>query len=705
MGNFETNPTMKRKVVVDSKFKLKKLCKKLMKVEEFAFDTETNSLKVLADNSNLIVVGISISWGNFDNYYIPLGHRRAEDYHKQLHKDLVVESLQEVFDREDFTLIGANLKFDMHVLTRLGIKIKTKKLFDVQIASWLCDENEFKGLKDCAMRLLRIPATKFGEVINTVTKEVKKDFGLKSANKASFDMVLIKDGFEYALADSFNTWKLYVGFLSELENEGMDEIMFEHYVPLIDICFRMEEKGVTVDIDVLEDMAKEIQQDLEKLEYDMFEIAGVLFNPASDQQKQELLFGYVKPDKKDKNGKMKKATVNQHILDKSFNFQTVTTTATGAPQTNGDVLYALSQQGYRDPRKREGVKLAKMLLEFSALEKLNTAFIRGLIDKDKIYEDGKVHPNINIVGTDSGRFSYSDPNLQQLPSIDEEAESLTHKYPIRSMFIGSIDEVTGNCKKIIAADYNNLEMRVLAHFSEDENLLEMFEKGLDTHGSTAVNMFELDCDANTAKKSYPHLRQAAKTINFMLMYGGGAQALYNKLRGERENPLNLGDKQYLQQYGVRKGVDVAQIYIDKYFTAYSGVASFIKSQKRFAHRKEFVWSLLGRKRRLHQINGKDFGTAAYEERVAVNASIQGSAGDITTSAQKRIDLSKELRKLRCEMIVQVHDEIVFECPEENVDEAITIIKTLMEHPFGNDVELNLPLSVNADSGWSYQEAK
>ena len=393
-----------------------------------------------------------------------------------------------------------------------------------------------------------------------------------------------------------------------------------------------------------------------------------------------------------------KMTGNPALQKASFKFRAISTTATGAPQTNADVFWKISNLEFKTKRKHEGVKLCKLLLEYKKLDKLKSAFITGL--KEQLYDDGKAHPSFNIIGTDSGRISCSSPNLQQLPKAEEE-----DKYQIRSLFIGSIDPVTNRRKKIIALDFSNLEMRVLAHFSEDKNLLEMFANDADTHGSTAVNMFELPCDASEVKKLYPHLRQAAKILNFLLMYGGGAFTLYNNLKSDHFNPIDLGDKSYLDTYKVKTGEEVAQIYIDKYFTTYSGVSKFIKDQKRYAHRNGFVYTLLKRKRRLPDINSSDFKQVAYCERLSVNSAVQGSAADITMSAQNRVNAEPWFDEHRAKMLIQVHDELVFECPEEYVYECIQRSKFLMEHPFGDNVKLNLPLRADYDVGNSYQEAK
>lgn len=690
---FFFKPFRKHSVIVDSERKLKELYSRMKYLEEFAFDTETNTLRVLGDNPDFRLVGISISWGSYHNYYIPVGHIRDEDIDRQLDLDLVVDYLKPIFERKDVRIIGQNLKFDMHAMSRIGININSGDLFDTMIASWLCDENTPNGLKENSAEKLGIDQTHFKEVTDSVPKEVKKRFGLKANNKATFDMTLIDDSAPYALDDAFYTYMLYLGFMDELEEQKMDKIYKKLYVPFIRTIYDMEHKGVTVDTHRLKEMNEEIVKDMEELQYQILELAGVEFSPSSTQQLCELLFGYRKKAKDGSEGK-----VNEHILKKSFNFRVISTTASGAPQCNADVLWRLSKMSFKDKRKQEGVEMCKLLLEYKKLGKLQSAFIEGLTAQ--LYADGKAHPSFNIIGTDSGRLSCSNPNLQQLPKAGEE-----DKYQIRSLFIGSIDEVTNKRKKIVALDFANLEMRVLAHFSEDPNLIEMFMNGSDTHGSTAVNMFELDCSPEEVKKKYPHLRQAAKVLNFLLMYGGGASTLYEQLKGDHQHPIDLGDKSYLEAYKAKNGLEVAQIYIDRYFASYAGVTKFIRNQKRFAHRYGYVQTLLQRKRRLPDINSQDFKTQAYCERLSVNSAVQGSAADITMSAQNRVSADPWFDEHRVNMLLQVHDELVFECPEEYVEECITKVQGYMSHPFGDKVELNLPLQADADFGNSYQEAK
>lgn len=700
--------------MVDNVKKLKRLAKKMQDIQEFAFDTETNTLRVVGDSESFLCVGISISWGEYNNYYIPLHHRRHEDYRRNIPEDILRKYLKKIFEREDIRIIGHNLKFDMHVMARLGIVIKTKDLFDTMVASWLCDENTPNGLKENTQEIWGIDQTHFKEVTNDVPNEIKKEFGYKANQKVTFDLVLIDDGSPYALDDAFFTWINYLYWLDRLEEEGMDKIFKRYHVKFLRTLFRMEERGVTVDTERLNEMKTEIEEDTERLMYEMQDLAGVEFNAGSSQQLGELLFAYV-PEKK----LSKDLDYTSPLIENTFGLRPISKTASGAPQTNANTLYKLSKMEYKNKRKKQGVEFCKKLLEYKKLAKLKSAFIDGMLEQ--LYEDGKAHPNFNIIGADSGRISCSNPNLQQLPKADEE-----DKYQIRSLFIGSeyLEDEDGNyvcelkdatpqdfeyCtvkrKKIVAGDFSNLEMRVLAHFSEDKNLLEMFANDSDTHGSTAVNMFELDCTPEEVKKKYPHLRQAAKVINFLLMYGGGAFTLYNNLKDDPWNPIDLGDKSYTEAYGVKTGEEVAQIYIDKYFNTYSGVSDFIKQQKRFAHKYGYVLTLLRRKRRLPDIRSRDFKQVAYCERLAVNASVQGSAADITGSAQNLVDNDPWYEEHGVLMIVQVHDELVFECPEQYVDECIARTKAYMEHPFGEKVELNLKMRADFDSGWSYQEAK
>ena len=450
--NFPWQPEMKHYEIVDTEEKLKRLREKLLVIPEFAFDTETNTLRVYGPNKDFKLVGISISWGENDNYYIPVGHIREEDINNQLPIDMTVEYLKEPFERKDLYLIAQHAKYDAHVFRRIGINIQTKDIFDTMIASFLCDENLSKGLKEQSMYRMGLNQTHFKEATATVPNEVKKQFGFKSNSKVTFDLVKISDAAPYALADSFNTYMLSLGFRKELEDEKMDKIYWNMYAPFIYTLLEMEEKGVTVDMPELEEMGVEMQKDLEDLTYKIYELAGCEFNINSSQQKAELLFGYKKDNKpftqtdyeklpkiakevieKAKHKSITVAKANEELAkrniwidpntgkmwktpksevdfgDKSFKFKVLATTESGSPSTDSDTIWRLSNLTFKNKRKQQGADMCKYLLQYSELNKLKTAFVDGL--KEQVYDDGKAHPSFNIGGASSGRLSCQSPNL------------------------------------------------------------------------------------------------------------------------------------------------------------------------------------------------------------------------------------------------------------------------------------------------------
>lgn len=414
---FPWQPEMKSYEIIDSSKKLRRLARKLKDVPFFAFDTETTGIDCYGPNSKFNCVSIQISYGEYNNYYLPLHHRRVEDYDRNLDEDDVVEYLTPIFANPDLNLAGSNLKFDRHVLKRIGIDIKTTNLWDTMIMSWLCDENTPNGLKENSAMKLGIDQEHFREAVETVPNDVKKEFGLKASNKATFDMVLIDDAAEYGLGDSFYSFVLAKGFIKLLEKEGMMKIYQRHYQPFIDVLFTMEERGVTIDRKQIERMSVDIEKDVKDLEYKMYEIAGIQFNPGSSQHLYELFFGFEKPAptnkdgsrKKLKNGQYAEAKVNWDLINASFNFKVLSYTKGGLPATDNDAMWKISQMTFKNRRKQEGVELAKLLLEYKKLAKLKDAFVTGLTKQ--IYDDGKIHCSFNIIGADSGRLSCSSPNL------------------------------------------------------------------------------------------------------------------------------------------------------------------------------------------------------------------------------------------------------------------------------------------------------
>ena len=381
------------------------LYEQLMSIPAFAYDTETNTLKVLSDNDEFKFVGISFSWGENNSYYIPVGHVREEDIDNQLTLDVVVSYLIKVFARTNVRIYGWNLKFDFHVLKRIGIRVATRDVFDGMLASWLCDENTPNGLKENSAMKLGVSQEHFKEATETVPNDVKKQFGFAANSKVTFDLVLIDDALVYVCGDAFYTWCNCLGLEKELVAEGMDVIYYNMYIPFLFVLFDMEEQGVAVNIEKLQQMGVDMEKDLEELQYRVFELAGVEFNIGSPQQKAEILFGYRKPDtpvKKDKppkavveilnkfksgdidedkcrelldkknfyadeHGKIfKRANVNENLITHSFGFSPIGTTESGAPSTDNDTIWRLSQKTYSkiNKRKQQGVEMCKYLMDY-----------------------------------------------------------------------------------------------------------------------------------------------------------------------------------------------------------------------------------------------------------------------------------------------------------------------------------------------------
>jgi DNA polymerase I-like protein with 3'-5' exonuclease and polymerase domains len=628
----------RKSVIVTSETQLRCLGYKLYDVMEFAFDTETNTVDWCnADNPYFKIVGISISFGINDSYYIPIGHRF--DPTPQLPLKTIVRHLRPAFERTDVTIIGANIKYDMHVMKRIGIEIKTPYIFDTMIASWLCNENVEKGLKPNVLRIFNHQMEKFNDVVAKVPKEIKKKAGLKANQKATFDLTMIGDSANYATEDAFFTFMLYLHYLEELEITGMTKIYYKMYPPFIRILYDMEERGITIDKEACAEMNEKMQEDIEDLEYQMLELVGVDFDINSSQQLAQLLFGY--------DGFK---TVNQDLLDVNFGFPVQSRTAKGVPQTNNATLVAISRMEYKNSNKIMGVKFCNLLLKHKELSKLKTFTQKFL---EVCYPDGKIHCSFNPVGTDSGRISCNSPNLMQIPNAGED-----DRYNIRSLFVGDLDEY--DQEDIISCDYSNLEVRVMAHFSKDEGLLNAFEHKVDLHGNTAKLMFRLDCDANEVKKKYPKFRKMGKVIAFLLQYGGSVMALESTLNSDGMLTEMLQElKGYKHKkdlpdtlapfWGCKSTKEMAQSLMDLYFEAFPGIAKFMKRQKKYAHQHGKVYTVLGRERRLPQIQSGNFREVGYAERLALNAPIQGcqtyDTPILTTKGYKQIselDITKDV---------------------------------------------------------------
>ncbi|WP_124726952.1 DNA polymerase I [Staphylospora marina] len=412
----------------------------------------------------------------------------------------------------------------------------------------------------------------------------------------------------------------------ELKEAGMDALMFDLEFPLAFTLARMEQRGVAVDRDGLDELGVELKENLDRLEREIYELAGTEFNINSPKQLGEILF--------DKLG--------LPVLKK---------TKTGY-STSADVLEKLAPQH----------EIVEKILHFRQVGKLHSTYVEGL--RKEIAGDGKIHTSFNQTVTATGRLSSTEPNLQNIPIRLEEGRR------IRKVFVPSEPGWL-----ILAADYSQIELRVLAHISEDENLRRAFRENRDIHTATAMEVFGVSEDEVT-----PLMRRQAKAVNFGIVYG-------------------------ISGYGLAQNLDIpqkeAKEFIERYFETYPGVKRYMEEVVQKAKQDGYVTTLLGRRRWLPMIHSRNYGERSFAERTAMNTPIQGTAADIIKHAMLRVEREMQARNLKSRMLLQVHDELIFEVPEEELEEMKQLVRDLME----DALPLSVPLRVDVSSGRNWYEAK
>ena len=451
-------PYFRGKLIL-TELELYRLAKKMRKLDEVALDVETTGLRVKVPGNDKIV-GIAFSWGKNDNYYIPLNH---EEY-KNIPVKTFVKLFKPILENVNVRLIAHNISMEFHVLANLGIHPTTRFIYDTMTAVWMINENLLKNLENTVKHYYGYDKFHFKDMIATIPSELKKAYGYKpnATKEVPCSLCEIPILGLYCMDDTYWSWKLYLDTQDALEEDEMEDHFYRRYVEFFYVIFNMERRGVKVDRKKLEDMRDRAQKELEKLEYQIYEIAGIEFNVSSDQQLQELLFGYekylpeyeqIKVFEYDKQGnpvlyksgarkgehkftlKNNKDNIvgqrfsgNREILDLSYEFPIVNKTESGAPQVNKDSLEGILHKEYKkDKYKQAGQQLVKLLLRYSKLSTRKGTFMDGLLEK--LYQDGKMHTNYNITGTSSGRLSSNDPNLQNLPRVTEKVEK-----PIREAY-------------------------------------------------------------------------------------------------------------------------------------------------------------------------------------------------------------------------------------------------------------------------------
>ena len=586
------------------------LIERLKAADRFALDTETTS----TDPMRARLVGISVAVTPGQAWYIPVDHRYL-GAPRQLAAETVLERLRPVPADPAIAKIGQNIKYDWMVLRRHGVDLAGVD-FDTMVASYLLDPGKrAHNLDQIALDHLGHKTIKYEEVAG------------KGKNAVTFDQVLVEKAIPYACEDADITLSVYAIFSPLLEENNLSELMNTVEMPLVPVLLEMEMTGVCVDRDRLHDLSKSFAGQLEQLERQIFEVAGERFNINSSQQLGQILFDKLKlPVQK----KTKKKT---------------------GYSTDVEVLTTLARSH----------ELPALVLRHRSLAKLKSTYADALIELIHP-ETGRIHTSFNQTVAATGRLSSSDPNLQNIPIRTEEGREIRKAFVPRHGW------------RFLAADYSQIELRILAHCSEDPILIQSFVDDEDIHTRTASEVFQVFPQMIT-----DDLRRQAKAINFGIIYGMSAFGLARE--------LDISNK-------------MAQTYIDHYFDRYQGVKAFIEQTIAAAHETHRTSTLLGRIRQLPDIASRNRNVRQFAERTAVNTPIQGTAADLIKLAMIHVDRRLREEKMQTAMLLSVHDEMIFEVPPEEMAAATDIVREEMENVWA----LAVPLKVNIASGDNWAEA-
>lgn len=558
------------------------------------------------------LVGISFALENGEAAYLPL----QLDYlgaPKTLEKTTALTLLKPVLENSAIQKVGQNFKYDLTIFARNGIDVQGVA-FDTMLESYVLNSTGRHNMDDLAKRYLGHQTISFEEIAG------------KGKNQLTFNQIPLEQAAEYAAEDADVTMKLQQVLWEKLSKEPTLEKLFkEMELPLLGVLSRMERRGVLIDSDALFLQSNEIANRLSELEEQAYVLAGQPFNLASTKQLQEILF--------DKLG-----------------LPVIQKTPKGAPSTNEEVLEELAFSH----------ELPKVLVEHRGLSKLKSTYTDKLPQMVNP-QTGRVHTSYHQAVTATGRLSSSDPNLQNIPIRNEEGRRIRQAFIAREGFT------------VVAADYSQIELRIMAHLSQDQGLINAFTQGKDIHRSTAAEIFGVALDEVTSEQ-----RRNAKAINFGLIYGMSAFGLSRQLGIGRAD---------------------AQSYMDLYFKRYPGVQTFMHDIREKAKAQGYVETLFGRRLYLPDINSSNGMRRKAAERVAINAPMQGTAADIIKRAMIQLDQTLQ-NDPDIAMIMQVHDELVFEVRSEKVAFYSELIKTQME----SAADLVVPLIVEVGQGTNWDEA-
>jgi DNA polymerase-1 len=597
--------------LVQSAAQLEDLEQVLSGASLLVIDTETTS--ICARTAKL--VGISICVDLEKAWYIPLSHQDGEGKRLsgQLDPFLVAERLRPFLEDRDLPKLGHNIKYDYSVIRQnLGVRLGGP-LIDTMIAAYLVEPTRRSYKLDDLCLELGLMLTSFTEVVQGDSRE------------DAFAFVEIEAAGNYSCEDVYGAFRLWQDLEPILQKLELSALFFDVEIPLIPILAEMELAGICVSTQALQDLSVEFKGKMRLLEQEIYQLAGREFNIQSPKQLAEILFDelHLPSGRKTKTG----YSTDMKVLEK----------------------LALSHE------------LPARIMSFRNLAKLQSTYVeklRELID----LQSGRVHTSYNQTVTATGRLSSSNPNLQNIPIRSEEGNR------IRQAFVPADGLV------FLSADYSQIDLRVLAHYSQDPVLLQAFRSGGDIHARTAAQLFSISPLLLTSE-----MRRVAKTINFGIVYGMSSFGLAAQLNISRRE---------------------AQIFIDRYFQLYSGVRQFMEDIVEKARVDGFVTTLLHRRRMLPDINAKKKADREFAERTAINTPIQGTAADIVKLAMIQVVRTLEKGRLGARLLLQIHDELVFELPEAEIEETIKIVRPAME----NVLTLDVPLVVNFVTGKNLAKA-
>jgi DNA polymerase I len=535
---------------------------------------------------------------------------------KDLNSGDKIELLKSILEDEAILKVGQNLKFDIRMLKKYGLEVKGN-IFDTMVAHYLIQPEQRHNLNALSEQYL-----------NYTPVSIESLIGKKGKNQGNMENVPVEKVVDYASEDADLTWQLYEVLKPELEKEGLSKLAVEIEMPLVYVLADMEQAGVKIDAKILKVAEKELVEDIIGIEKSIFELAGVEFNIASPKQLGEILFDRLKLVSDAKKTKTKQYS------------------------TGEDVLVKLKDKH----------EIVGQVLEYRSLKKLLSTYVEAL---PKLINPttGRLHASFNQTLVATGRLSSNNPNLQNIPIREERGRE------IRRAFIPE-----DKTAFILSADYSQIELRLMAHLSKDENLIDAFKKGEDIHTATAAKIFSIN-----PKEVSREMRSKAKTANFGIIYGISAFGLSQRLNIPRNEAKDL---------------------IDGYFTSFPGVKAYMDECIKNARETSCVFTIMGRKRYLPDIHSRNAIVRGVAERNAINAPIQGSAADIIKIAMVNIHKRIKSENLKSQLILQVHDELNFEVPANELETMKSILKEEME----SAMKLSVPLTIDMGTGVNWLEA-